>query len=69
MSWLRILHLAIVLLALFPAAQGFAAPSREIDRIVAVVNDEVITLYELRSRVAQAERQLREQLAEIRRGG
>lgn len=65
MSWLRILHLAIVLLALFPAAQGFAAPSREIDRIVAVVNDEVITLYELRSRVAQAERQLRAQKVQL----
>ena len=65
MSWLRILNLAIVLLAALPVAQGYAAPSREIDRIVAVVNDEVITMYELRSRVAQAERQLRAQKVQL----
>jgi peptidyl-prolyl cis-trans isomerase SurA len=33
----------------------------EVDRIVAVVNDEVITLRELESRLAQVERQLRQQ--------
>ncbi|NMG44826.1 molecular chaperone SurA [Aromatoleum toluvorans] len=46
--------------ALFPA---HAAPSRavEVDRIVAVVNNEVITTLELRERVQQAQRQLARQ--------
>lgn len=47
------------------AAAANAAPSREVDRIVAVVNDEVITLYELKSRVAQAERQLKAQNVQL----
>jgi peptidyl-prolyl cis-trans isomerase SurA len=42
------------------AAQSRPAPA-EIDRIVAVVNDDVITLLEWRARVAQAEYQLRQQ--------
>jgi peptidyl-prolyl cis-trans isomerase SurA len=33
----------------------------EVDRIVAVVNDEVITMQELQSRLASIERQMREQ--------
>lgn len=42
-------------------AQGRAARVIEADRIIAVVNDEVITLHELKSRVASTERQLRQQ--------
>ena len=37
----------------------------EVDRVVAVVNDEAITAFELRARVAQTERQLRAQRAQI----
>jgi peptidyl-prolyl cis-trans isomerase SurA len=47
-----------------PAAAAPAArPAQpiEVDRVVAVVNDEVITLYELRSRLATVERQLQKQ--------
>lgn len=42
-------------------AQGRAARVIEADRIIAVVNDEVVTLHELNSRVAFTERQLRQQ--------
>lgn len=42
------------------AQKGPSAPV-EVDRVVAVVNDEAITLHELRSRVAAVERQLRTQ--------
>lgn len=42
-------------------AQQRAAQPVEVDRIVAIVNDEVITLRELESRLAQVERQLRQQ--------
>ena len=43
------------------AAQGRTQRVIEADRIIAVVNEEVITLHELRSRMAQVERQLRQQ--------
>ena len=45
------------------AAWGQSRPPQpfEADRIVAVVNDEVVTLFELRSRLATVERQLRQQ--------
>ena len=42
-------------------AQGRAAKAIEADRIIAVVNDEVITLNELTARMATVERQLRQQ--------
>lgn len=42
-------------------AQGRPAQVIEADRIIAVVNDEVVTLHELRSRAAFTERQLRQQ--------
>lgn len=42
-------------------AQGRAAKVIEADRIIAVVNDEVITQHELRARMATVERQLRQQ--------
>ncbi|MBM3391569.1 MAG: molecular chaperone SurA [Betaproteobacteria bacterium] len=42
-------------------AQGRAVRAIEADRIVAVVNDEAITLNELRSQMARVERQLRQQ--------
>ncbi len=46
----------------FPAlAQGRQAVPQEVDRIVAVVNDEAITLFELRSRMQMVIRQLRSQ--------
>ena len=42
-------------------AQTGRAQPLEVDRIIAVVNDEAITAYELRARMATVERQLREQ--------
>ena len=42
-------------------AQGRAAQVIEADRIIAVVNDEVITLNELKARITAVERQLRQQ--------
>ncbi|MBL8489770.1 MAG: peptidylprolyl isomerase [Rhodocyclaceae bacterium] len=46
----------------FPAlAQGRQSLPQEVDRIVAVVNDEAITLFELRSRMQMVARQLRSQ--------
>lgn len=57
---------AIVLASLLMFALGAQAQSRargpvEIDRVVAVVNDEAITRQELRARLATVERQLRTQ--------
>lgn len=43
------------------AQNAAATQSVEVDRVVAVVNDEAITQHELRSRLATAERQLRSQ--------
>jgi len=61
----RILQALIAALALTAAAaQAQKAPAAqpiEVDRVVAVVNDEAITLHELRSRLATVERQLRGQ--------
>jgi len=57
----------IVAVALPPAAAQQAQQARpaqepmEVDRVVAVVNDEAITLHELRSRLAAVERQLKKQ--------
>jgi peptidyl-prolyl cis-trans isomerase SurA len=53
----------IAAVALAPAAAQQAQPAQpvEVDRVVAVVNDEVITLHELRSRLATVERQLKKQ--------
>lgn len=50
-------------LGMSPGAWSQSRPVQafEADRIVAVVNDEVITLHELRSRLATVERQLRQQ--------
>lgn len=54
---------ALSLLIAFVASSALAQtkPPRavEVDRVVAVVNDEAITLYELRSRLATVERQLK----------
>ena len=74
MSLLRIV-LLFVFLTGSASAQAPARASAEpvpADRIVAVVNDEVITLYELRSRLEGAVSQLRQQVAEglaARQGG
>jgi peptidyl-prolyl cis-trans isomerase SurA len=52
--------------ALLPAqAQTRRAQPVEIDRIVAVVNDEAITAFELRARLATVERQLRGQNVQL----
>lgn len=57
--------LSALLLAFSCLLPGFAQAQRaspvEVDRVVAVVNDEVITLQELRSRLTAVERQLRKQ--------
>ena len=59
MSTIRWL-LVLISLACGVAAAPAATPV-EGDRIVAVVNDEVITMLELRTRLAQIERQLAQQ--------
>ncbi|NJD36491.1 MAG: molecular chaperone SurA [Betaproteobacteria bacterium] len=46
-------------------AQTGRAQPLEVDRIIAVVNDEAITAYELRARMATVERQLREQKVQL----
>ena len=56
-----IIALLALLLPLSAAAQSGRARSIDADRIVAVVNSEAITLYELRSRLTIVERQLRGQ--------
>jgi len=58
------IRIALALLLSLSLSSGALAQARkpiEIDRVVAVVNDEAITLHELRSRVATIERQLRGQ--------
>jgi peptidyl-prolyl cis-trans isomerase SurA len=60
----RLFVLLLTLWLAVPAAvAAAAAPSQpvDVDRIVAVVNNEAITLFELRSREAMVERQLRAQ--------
>ncbi|MCX7156790.1 MAG: peptidylprolyl isomerase [Rhodocyclales bacterium] len=53
-------------LSLLPAhAQTRRAQPVEVDRIVAVVNDEAITAFELRGRLAKVERQLRGQNVQL----
>ena len=46
-------------------AQTRRAQPIEVDRVVAVVNDEVITSFELKTRVANVERQLQGQRAQL----
>lgn len=59
-------HLLVLLAPLLVAAAAPAAPrSVELDRIVAVVNSEAITLFELRSRLTMVERQLRGQNVQL----
>ncbi|MFA7281151.1 MAG: peptidylprolyl isomerase [Sterolibacterium sp.] len=61
MNALRTLLLSgLALLACCTASQA-APQAQELDRIIAVVNDEVITQYELRSRLIAVEKQLRSQ--------
>ncbi|HUW37719.1 MAG TPA: peptidylprolyl isomerase [Rhodocyclaceae bacterium] len=62
MKLLRFLFLAVLLLGTAAQAQT-AKPDKPVlaDRIVAVVNDEAITLNELHARLASVERQLRTQ--------
>lgn len=60
------MRIAVSLLLLLSFSLGVQAQSPrrqsiEADRVVAVVNDEAITLYELKSRLATVERQLRAQ--------
>lgn len=53
-------------LLLSPAqAQSRRAQPVEVDRIIAVVNDEAITAFELRARLAMVERQLRAQNVQL----
>jgi peptidyl-prolyl cis-trans isomerase SurA len=61
MSPLRALSFLLAFLPGLAMAQPRPAQPIEADRIVAVVNDEVVTLRELRSSVAAAERQLKQQ--------
>ena len=52
-------------LALGASAQGVRITSQDVDRILAVVNDEAITLLEHRNRLATVERQLRSQNVQL----
>ncbi len=61
MTALKVLTLAGLFVASAAMAQGSAVQPVEADRIVAVVNDEVVTSHELRSRMAAVERQLKQQ--------
>lgn len=54
-------YIRYFLLVLLGCVSIANAATRDIDRIVAVVNDDVITLNELQARIAQAERQLKAQ--------
>jgi peptidyl-prolyl cis-trans isomerase SurA len=56
-----LIALLVSLLPCFAMAQSARPRTVDADRIVAVVNSEAITLYELRSRMAMVERQLRGQ--------
>lgn len=63
---LRILLLLLFGLTLVPAhAQTRRALPQEVDRIIAVVNEEAITAFELRARLATVERQLRAQNVQL----
>lgn len=66
---MRFARLAVAMLVMCIAGTALAqSRSRiplEVDRIVAIVNDEAITLYELRARLANVERQLRAQRTPI----
>lgn len=61
--------LLLCLLSSLPLTQAHAQTRRaqplEVDRIIAVVNDEAITAYELRARMATVERQLRQQNVQL----
>ncbi len=62
----RLLLLCLLSGLLFPAhAQTRRTQPIEVDRIVAVVNDEAITAFELRTRLATVERQLRGQNVQL----
>ena len=60
-------HILVLLASLLVAVAAPAEPARplELDRIVAVVNSEAITLFELRSRLTLVERQLRGQNVQL----
>ncbi|MBI3140473.1 MAG: peptidylprolyl isomerase [Rhodocyclales bacterium] len=60
-AFFRCVIAAVAVAVAAPAWGQRATPAVQADRIVAVVNDEVITLYELRSRLATVERQLGKQ--------
>ncbi len=60
-SLLIVLLISLSLAQMTAHAQAMRVSPIEVDRIVAVVNDEVITAQELRSRMATLERQMREQ--------
>ena len=62
----RLIPFCLVALLLAPAhAQTRRAQPIEVDRIVAVVNDEAITAFELRARLSAVERQLRGQNVQL----
>lgn len=65
MKLARLLLLALLLPSLTATAQTRRATPQEVDRIVAVVNDEAITAFELQTRMAIVERQLRAQNVQL----
>jgi peptidyl-prolyl cis-trans isomerase SurA len=65
MKRLVVLGLTAVLLLAHAQAQTRRAQPIEVDRVVAVVNDEVVTAFELKTRVASVERQLQGQRVQL----
>lgn len=65
MTPMRLLACCLAFAAFFAHAQGRRNLPVEVDRIIAVVNDEAITAFELRSRLATVERQLRDQNVQL----
>jgi peptidyl-prolyl cis-trans isomerase SurA len=61
----RILLFCLLSSLAIAQAQTRRAQPLEVDRIIAVVNDEAITAYELRARLATVERQLRDQKVQL----
>jgi peptidyl-prolyl cis-trans isomerase SurA len=65
MKRLVVLGLTAALLLAHAQAQTRRAQPIEVDRVVAVVNDEVVTAFELKTRVASVERQLQGQRVQL----
>jgi len=64
-AFLRLSFFLLAVLPALPSVAVHAATPVEIDRVIAVVNDDVITMRELRERLEQVSAQLREQQVQL----